>query len=604
MSTTTLPRWQLSSIFPSLESGLYQGAKVDLEVGISQLEADWPLPASGAVSGPLDDARVSAVESALTELNRLLTIHSDLLAFLTGLASTDAFDDRAQAELSGLQPLVSRLKVLGTRFTAAIGGIDTAGLMSRSAVVASHRFRLERAKVEANHLMTPEAEELAASLNISSGRAWSTLHGDLISRTTIERRLPGNGGPERYTLSQLQNLQYEPSRELRRAAYLAEIDLLEGNAVSFAAALNGIKGQVDTLSRSRGWGSPLDQALHQAGITREALNALRSATQENFPVFRRYLRVKAKLLGLDALAWYDLLAPVGRVDRRYSWDQVKALVLEPFRAFDVELARFSGRAFEQDWIDVPPRLGKQNGAFCMAVPGRSESRILLNFGGSLDDVFILAHELGHGYHNWCLDAACRTYLQSSTPMTLAETASTFCETLVVNAMLERTDDRERLLILDQDLLGTTQLILDIDSRFRFERAIFSKRRERDLSIEEFKEIMLDCQAATYGEALAEDERHPLMWAHKSHYYLDGLSFYNFPYTFGHLFALGLFAEYRCRPDGFADRYADFLSRTGMDSVQDLATEFGIDIEDPEFWRSSLAIAAERVELFERLAGML
>ena len=313
MSTAMLPRWQLSSIFPSLESGLYQGAQVDLEVGISRLEADWPLPASGAVSGPLDDARVSAVESALTELNRLLTIHSDLLAFLTGLTSTDAFDDKAQAELSGLQPLVSRLKVLGTHLTATIGGIDTAELMLRSAVAASHRFRLERAKVEANHLMTPEAEELAASLNISSGRAWSTLHGDLISRTTIERHLPGNEGPERYTLSQLQNLQYEPSRELRRAAYLAELDLLERNAVSFAAALNGIKGQVDTLNRSRSWGSPLDQALHQAGITREALNALRSAAQENFPVFRRYLRVKAKLLGLDALAWYDFLAPIGRV---------------------------------------------------------------------------------------------------------------------------------------------------------------------------------------------------------------------------------------------------------------------------------------------------
>ncbi len=226
---------------------------------------------------------------------------------------------------------------------------------------------------------------------------------------------------------------------------------------------------------------------------------------------------------------------------------------------------------------------------------------MLNFGGTLDDVFTLAHELGHGYHNQCMFDADRDAWQRSTPMTLAETASIFCETIVVSALLDEADDDTALAILEQDLQGTAQLVVDIDSRFRFEKAVFDRRADRELSIDEFRGIMLDAQAATYGEGLRADARHADMWAQKGHYYSARRSFYNYPYTFGYLFGLGLYAAYREHPAGFQARYRELLAATGMGDAAELGARFGIDIRDPAFWRSSLDVARARVDRFERLA---
>ena len=306
-------------------------------------------------------------------------------------------------------------------------------------------------------------------------------------------------------------------------------------------------------------------------------------------------------MGKDTLAWYDLLAPVtAGTPRTFSWTEASALVTETFGSYSDKLAAFAARTFEEGWHDVPPRKGKRNGAFCMSVEAVKESRIMHNFGGGLDDVFTVAHELGHAYHNDCLFEAERTPLQDDTPMTLAETASIFCETIVTNAMLARADEAEKLSILEQDLLGATQLVVDIDSRFRFEESIFDKRRERELSVDELNALMLDAQAQTYGGALDPSARHPSMWAHKGHYYSTGRSFYNFPYTFGYLFGLGLYAQYQANPEGWHERYDTLLSETGMFDAAPLAARFGIDIESIDFWRGSLAIAEGRVAEYEAL----
>jgi oligoendopeptidase F len=307
--------------------------------------------------------------------------------------------------------------------------------------------------------------------------------------------------------------------------------------VSYAAAINSIKGEVNELTRRRGWPSALDEALFTSAINRDALGAMQQACSEQFPVFRRYLKAKARFLGQDTLPWYDLTAPisVGK-SRRISWNEAQALVSTAFAGYSERLAAFARRTFAEGWCDVPPRKGKTNGAFCMDVPGVKESRVMLNFGGTLDDLFTLAHELGHAYHNHCLFEKNRTVLQSETPMTLAETASIFCETIVVNAALTEAREAERLAILEQDLHGSTRLVIDIHSRFLFEQAVFDKRNQRELSQSELKQLMLEAQQATYGEALSE--RHPLMWARKSHYYSTDQSFYNYPYTFGYTLRVG------------------------------------------------------------------
>ena len=599
--TQTLPHWQLESIFPGLDSSEYANAKAEVKNKLEALENF--MDEHGVRS--LKDAHVSdetgaVLDELIAQVNDLYTQFYTVRTYLLGFTATDAFNDRAQAETSALQPLGSRLGVLEKRFTAWLGSFDPERLIDASELAQAHAHFIKRSKYEAKHLMGDEVEALVSALEPTNGGAWGKLHNDLISRHTVVKTLPGRDEAE-YPLSELKILQAEPDPELRRAAYEAELELLERDTVSFAAAMNAIKGHVNEVSERRGWASALDVALFQNAISRESLAAMQRACEASFPTFRRYLKAKAKFLGKDTLAWYDLKAPVSIGEpRTYTWHEAQTFVEENFGRYSGELASFARQTFEEGWIDVPPRKGKRNGGFCMPILGVNESRIMLNFGAQLDDIFTLAHELGHAYHNHQCYAFERTALQYGMPMTLAETASIFCETIVTNAMLEGADEAQTLAILEQDLLGSAGLVVDIHSRFIFESTVFEKRRERELSIDEFRGIMLDAQAATYGDALAENARHPLAWANKGHYYSTGLSFYNFPYTFGYLFGLGLYAQYRDNPNGWHERYNELLASTGMADAAPLAKGFGIDIESTDFWRESLKITAARVDQYEAL----
>ncbi len=600
-TTLDLPHWQLSSIFPSLDSADYEEAKARAKDDLKALETFMDEHKIGTqTAAEVSTETVTTFEALVERFNALVTNLSDLRAYLAGFTSTNAFDDAAQGELSSLQPQFSTLSTLSKRLTAWLGSLDAEALKAQSEKAANLSYLLERAAIDATHLLDDKTEVVVSVLGATGGGAWGKLHGELTSRSSVIATLPGRE-EKAYTLSELVNLQHDADPAVRKAAYEAEIELLTQNEVSYAAALNSVKGEVGELSAARGWDSPLAAAVFDNNITLASLEAMQTACREAFPDFRRYLKAKAKFLGKDALAWYDLSAPVGVGETRaFSWDEAKTFVVDTFKKYSEDLAVFAERAFAENWCDVPPRKGKRGGAFCMGVPGREESRVLLNFGGTLDDVFTIAHELGHAYHNEQMYRAGRSALQRNTPMTLAETASIFCETIVVNAMLAEASDEERLSILGQDLLGATGLVVDIHSRFILEQTVFEKRRERELSIDELKSIMLDAQASTYGEGLNEGERHSLMWAHKGHYYSNARSFYNYPYTFGYLFGLGLYKVYEAEPDGFRERYDALLSSTGLADAATLARRFGIDIESVDFWRGSLSVARERAQQFEAL----
>jgi len=599
-------RWRLDSLFSGLDGEDYRAARADIDARVTALETAFERAGVGA-GPPLggEGSVVTQLAQLLDDLNDLSERLGDVWVFLAGHTTVDAFNDRAQAETSTLRQLGARLGTLQARFTAWVGRLDVEQAIAADATAAAHAHLLRRARHAARYLMGDAEEALAAALSPSGGGAWGKLHGDLVGRATVRIALPGGGEPEEAGLARLRVLQAHADRGVREAAYRAELELLETHAVAFAAAMNGIKGEVGTLATRRGWPSPLDEALFDNGVTPAALSALQEAVRGAFPLLRRYLRAKARFLGLERLAWYDLLAPVSAGSpRTYGWGEAKALVLERFTAFAPELAALARRAFDEGWVDVLPRKGKRNGAFCMGAAGRRESRIMLNFGGSLDDVFTLAHELGHAFHNDAAYRAGHRPLQSDNPMVLAETASIFCETLVTNALLAEVDDATRLAVLEQDLRSVGQLIIDIDSRFRLERAVFERRPDRELSIAELDALMLAAQDATYGDALDPGARHPRMWAQKGHYYSTGRSFYNFPYTFGYLFGLGVYAVYEAAPEGFAARYERMLSHTGMAEVAELGREFGIEVEDPAFWRGALSLTERRVAAYERLVGEL
>ena len=598
-TTTQLPHWRLDTIFSDIDKPDFEGAIAEVRSGIDGLSAYMDEHEVGAGGTPSGDV-AAITDEILRRIEGVLVRHRDLGAYLHGRIDTDAFDDRAQAERSKLQPLGSQLAVLFKRFSAWLGRVDLDAAVSGSKLAQEHRYTLERYQQLSEHLMGQAAEELAAVLDNSGGSAWAQLHGALISRGTVKTEIPGREEAE-YNVAELRQLQHEAERPVREAAYRAELELLGQNEVAFAASMNSIKGQVGELAKRRGWESPLAESLFTNAMTMQSLDALQQARRESFPTFRRYMKAKARFLGQERLAWYDLFAPVEMGQpREFDWEESRNFVVENFAGYSQGLADFADRAFEGGWMDAPSRKGKVNGAYCMSIPGKKESRILLNFGGRLDDIFTVAHELGHGFHNDCMFRFGRSNLQRATPMTLAETASIFCETIILNAMLETADDRSRLAILEQDFVGTNQIVVDIDSRFRFEQGVFERRPERELSVAELKQLMLEAQDATYGEAVDPDLRHPLMWAQKGHYYSSARSYYNYPYTFGLLFGLGLYRVFRDEPQGFQERYEKLLASTGLSNAASLGREFGIDIEDVDFWRGSLSVFAERVEEFERL----
>jgi len=359
-----------------------------------------------------------------------------------------------------------------------------------------------------------------------------------------------------------------------------------------------VKGAVNTLERRRGREDALHSALDTARIDRQTLEAMLGAMHDSFPMFRRYFQAKAKRLGKESLAWWDVFAPSGQNTTTYSYEQAQAFILEHFGGFSQGLASFARRAFEGRWIDAEQRRGKRGGAFCMGLPAVKESRILCNFDGTLDQVSTIAHELGHGFHNECAYQAGKTVLQSSTPMTLAETASIMCETIITEAALGAAKNRDEILaILETSLIGDAQVIVDIYSRYLFEREVFERRKKADLSADEFCEIMLNAQKATYGEGVDERYLHPYMWTWKPHYYMSGLNFYNFPYSFGLLFGIGLYAIYQQRGSAFVGDYIGLLASTGEGTAAELALRFGIDIRSRAFWENSLAVIGKRIERY-------
>jgi pepF/M3 family oligoendopeptidase len=327
-----------------------------------------------------------------------------------------------------------------------------------------------------------------------------------------------------------------------------------------------------------------------------------SAMKEAFPDFRRYLKAKARLLGKERLAWWDKGAPVGRAGHTYTYDEARRFLLEQFATFSPRLTEMTERAYNNNWIDAEPRDGKSGGAFCMGVLGLDESRVLCNYDGSLDSVTTLAHELGHAYHNDNHKGL--TPLQREDPMTLAETASIMNQTIITNAALAQAegDAQTELAILEAFLADATGVVVDIYSRFLFESQVFERRAEAELSADELCELMLACQKEAYGDGLDHDFLHPYMWAWKPHYYIPGLSFYNFPYAFGLLFGLGLYTVYQERGPAFVADYEAFLRSTGSEKPAPLAARFGIDLRDQAFWRGSLDLIRGYIDRFEAAAA--
>lgn len=488
----------------------------------------------------------------------------------------------------------TKASTLMEKYIAGVADLDA--VIEDDPFLTEYSYYLHEIQKASKYLLSEDVEEALSKMDVSGGSAWSDLQSNLTSIVKVDY----NG--EETTLSGIRNMAYDPNPEVRKKAYEAELAAYDKIKDAVAFALNSIKMQDLTVSALRGHASPLDKVLFDSKMQRATLDALLEAMKEYMPAFRDYLRAKAEYLGhSNGLPWYDLFAPIGKTDKKYTAEEAKAYLMNIFEKENPRLAEIVDRAFEENWIDFFPRAGKVGGAFCAGLESQKEFRILTNFDGSISDIVTLAHELGHGYHDFMTFENRPLNMQYSMPV--AETASTFNENLVVNyAIAHASSDDEKLALLENQLSDATQIICDIYSRFLFESKVVDSRSSKFMFAEELCEMMLEAQKEAYGDGLDPETLHPYMWVCKSHYYSADLGFYNFPYAFGGLFARGLYAKFKEEGAAFLEKYNYMLKETTVRSVEDVAKICDIDLTSKEFWLMSLHSFDDSIQEYKRLTA--
>ncbi|MCK4413871.1 MAG: M3 family oligoendopeptidase [Candidatus Eisenbacteria sp.] len=598
--TEKLPRWDMSNVYPGLESDELERDLSRLREDLETLDGFVQAKGIGRLEQPPMDLAAAAetLDAFIGRYNDIARVMQTVIAYTYGFLTTDSYNKVAARRMSELEQLEIRLQKCRVRLQGWIGSLGSVlpQICEQAPVAREHRAVLDLLQEQSRYLMRADLEDLAAELQLSGGGAVWKLQGTVTSQLKVP--FEQDGKETELPITKIRNLAYDPDESVRRRAYEAELKAWESVREPVAFAMNSVKGSAVTLSRWRGRDDVLHEALDRNRIDRDTLEALLAAMRDSFPDFRRYFLSKAHKLGKQRLPWWDLFAPVGKANLSYTWEEARDYIVTQFGRFDDELAEFARRAFAGNWIDAEPRDGKRGGAFCMGLPAVEESRVLANFDGSFDQVVTLAHELGHGFHNHCQRGL--PMMRRGAPMTLAETASIFCETIVFNAALADAPEEARLFILENQLIGSSQVVVDIYARFRFESEVLKRRAQSELSADEFNELILAAQKEAYGEVLDEEHLHPYMWLLKPHYY-DERHFYNYPYAFGLLFGLGMYARYRQEGPAFIPRYKELLRGTAEGKVAELAGRFDIDVREKGFWADSLAIIREQIDRYCELA---
>lgn len=532
-----------------------------------------------------------SLENYLNDLIKLNQLIEKLSCFISLSLSVDTTNETALKYSDQLENILASFvedDILNQQWISSFN-LDKLS----SPIIKEHHFFLKEIQNKQKHTLDKTNESIIAHMQNTGSSAFEKLKDQVISSITVKI------DDKIYPLTEVLNMAYDKDKNVRKKAYLAELECYQPYEQTIAACLNAIKGEVLYTSKLHGYNSELQRTLINSRMSKETLEVLLAVMQDNLYVFQDYLQTKAKYLGYsNGLPWYELYAPVSEDDSYYPYHQGAKFVVEQFNTFSNHLANFALKAVNENWIDVYPHSGKVGGAFCCNLHSIKESRFLLNYGNTFSDVITMAHELGHGFHGECLKN--ETILNSEYPMPIAETASTFCETIVTKAALKNADNKTKLALLEDELSSATQVIVDIYSRYLFENSFFEKRKNGALSVKEIKELMTSCQLKAYGNGLDSQYLHPYMWTWKPHYYDASYSYYNFPYAFGLLLAKGLYAIYKHKGASFSKTYEDLLSLTGKMDLETVCSNVGIDLKDKSFWQASIDTFKEDIELYKKL----
>ena len=590
--------WDLSSYFPSFNGPEMLLFKEALRNDVTALQkAAVALPALNAVSA-------AGWERILLQHEDIMRRMSHLGSYVGCLASSDARNEaylKEEAELTRSRAEIAKVRIEFLRALKSADDESFTMLSARPALRGAENY-LNRLREEAKRAMSPDQEVLATDLGIDGMQAWGRLYDTISAKLEFAMIFP-DATQKRLPMSQRRSLLDNPDRRVRKAAFEGGNAAWRSIEDTAAAALNAIAGTRLTLNRHRGVDHFLDIALFQAAITRKTLDAMFDALMANLRIPRGILELKAKLTGAKTVAWYDLGAPLDLPGHEsLSWDSARALVGAAFdSAYPALGAFFKQQVIAKNWVDWEPRAGKRPGGFCTSSMLSKESRIFMTYNESLGDVLTLAHESGHAYHGMIMRDM-RPYARGY-PMTLAETASTFGEQVLINGLLDdpNLSAQQKALILDIEIGHGAIYLLDIPVRYEFEKALYEERASGPLSVSRLKELMVDTQRRVLGDVLERGGEDPYFWASKLHFYITGLTFYNFPYTFGYLLSRGLYAAFKKEGARLLPRYEEFLRLAGSDSAENVVKKtVGLDMEKPDFWTEAIKSLEEPLNRLQTL----
>lgn len=464
-------------------------------------------------------------------------------------------------------------------------------------------FSLTETRDKGKRLLSDEVEELIAELDKDGLAAWSSLYDTTVSIMTIPFT-DEEGKKTELSVGQAMNrMAADPDPKVRKQLFENWEAAWEKYAPIFADTLNHLAGYRLTLQTAHGRKHHLEEPLEYNRMEKETLDAMWSAVEKTKEPFINYLNQKAKIFGMDKLGWEDVDAPVTVGDAeptKYTYDEACDFIIEHFSSFGPKLTEFTKHALENRWVEAEDRPNKRPGGYCTSLPEFEESRIFMTFTGSPSDVSTLAHELGHAFHSFAMKDLPR--LNRGYAMNVAETASTFAENIIDNAAINSVkSDEEKISLLAAKLETATAMFLNIHARFIFEDNFYTERKEGIVSASRLNELMTEAQKEAYVDSLSS--YHPHFWASKLHFFIDRVPFYNFPYTFGYLFSLGIYAEFLKNPEAFEEKYIALLQDTGSMKVEDLAKKhLDVDVTKEDFWLAGIELMVKDVEEFTELTN--
>ncbi len=592
----TAPSWDLSIAFQSLDDPKLANTITSIEERIIHFAADDI------------NVNVDGLQQAIIEKESISVQLATVGSYGNCIASVDASNSQAKALVNQVTKLASDLSQAFSPYLDAIVNAPTEcfeQVLSLNDELEAQRFLLEEERKLVATRLSVKEEQLLSAMSVDGKNAWGRLYDNITGSMKVTLQLP-NGTEETIGLSQAASILYGSDTLRREPAWRAIQLAMKQHQESFSAILNALAGWRLTEYQKRSIANKLhflEPSLHGSRIEQQTLDSMISVAKKNRAVGQKAGRLMAKMFGTEQLTPWDQQAsmpPLVGEASNYSFDEAIVIIKDAFAGVSQEMADFVDLMVKNGWIDAAPQETKRLGAYCTKFADSRTPLVFMTWGNSMSDVLTLAHELGHAFHNWVMRdmPLCKTKY----PMTLAETASIFAENVVRDALLAKAKTKEdKIEMLWEELSSALALTINIPVRYEFEKAFYEQRATKELGPTQLSDLMSQRWSEWYGEAMSEPD--PMFWASKLHFSIPEVSFYNYPYLFGYLFSIGVYAQREAKGESFYQDYVSLLRDTGSMRAEEVVKKhLQMDLTKEDFWQQSLDRVSQQIDEFERLVS--